>query len=394
MLLRFIPGRILYVTVGAPMITCRASALLPSGFSRAHLYWCRKISQRRILTGLASRRSRSRPAHVCKWCPCPWIGQEIRLQDSINPDFPPLLNISLMNNNEALFQLPHAPVGGKVLRTTSNTTGYCRLGYMWPFPWWRSAVYYLKLLVYGAKRCAGGLGSQFLFQRLQFCWMEVPFRNISVRVERFWHPRPLTSMTMEGLLDCRKHFARWHYATSIARFYLGNSWSPSWEHHEIHTSLERVRCRSLPRWGHTKPRKSCRTRSLDRESSLDTDSERQCTCLMQNWTTCLAQQETCVISQCRHWWRGTSLGKWGWIWKQILWVLVNHFPNMRGKPETSPARRYFAICSTSSWWHQLDYWKDRVWRPPCFKEGLGSRPWRNSLQGLQVCWLPGFEVPL
>ena len=38
-----------------------------------------------------------------------------RWQDSINPDLPPPLKIPMTNNNEALFQLPHAPVGGKVL---------------------------------------------------------------------------------------------------------------------------------------------------------------------------------------------------------------------------------------------------------------------------------------
>ena len=83
MVLRFIPRRILDVIVDAPMVTSLASALLPCDFSRAYLHWCRKISQRRISTWFAARRSRSRSAHVYKWGPCPWIGQEIRLQDSI-----------------------------------------------------------------------------------------------------------------------------------------------------------------------------------------------------------------------------------------------------------------------------------------------------------------------
>ena len=65
-----------------------------------------EISQRRISTRLASRRSRSRPTHAYKW------GQ---LQDSINPDLPSHLKILVTNNNEALFQLRHAPVGGRML---------------------------------------------------------------------------------------------------------------------------------------------------------------------------------------------------------------------------------------------------------------------------------------
>ena len=85
MLPRLTPGRIFYLNAVARVITCRASALLPSGFSRTNLYWCRRISQRRISSWLASRRSRSRPPHAYKWGPCPCIGQWIRLQDLINP---------------------------------------------------------------------------------------------------------------------------------------------------------------------------------------------------------------------------------------------------------------------------------------------------------------------
>ena len=47
--------------------------------------------------------------------PMSWTGRWIRLQDSINPDLPPPRNNPMTNNNEALFQLPHAPVEGKVL---------------------------------------------------------------------------------------------------------------------------------------------------------------------------------------------------------------------------------------------------------------------------------------
>ena len=69
-------------------------------------------------------------------------------------------------------------------------------------------------------------------------------------------------------------------------------------------------------------------------------------------------------------------------------------PGTRSKSEASPARRYFAICSTSSWWHLLDHWSSWVWWPPCFQERLDSWPWPNSAQCLQVCWWRGFEVPL
>ena len=56
------------------------------------------------------RRSQSRPPG-----PCPRTGRWIRLQDSINPDLLLPLKIPMTNNNEALFQLHHAPVGGKML---------------------------------------------------------------------------------------------------------------------------------------------------------------------------------------------------------------------------------------------------------------------------------------
>ena len=44
-----------------------------------------------------------------------WPVDLIRLQDSINPDLPLLLKTPTTNNNEALLQLPHAPVGGGML---------------------------------------------------------------------------------------------------------------------------------------------------------------------------------------------------------------------------------------------------------------------------------------
>ena len=47
--------------------------------------------------------------------PCPWIGQWIQLQDLINPARPPPMRIPTTNIKEALFQLPHTPVGGGML---------------------------------------------------------------------------------------------------------------------------------------------------------------------------------------------------------------------------------------------------------------------------------------
>ena len=50
---------------------------------------------------------------------------------------------------------------------------------------------------YGAYRCAGGLGSQFLLMLAGLCWEEEPLQNISLSVGRFLPPRLLTSMTIE-----------------------------------------------------------------------------------------------------------------------------------------------------------------------------------------------------
>ena len=61
---------------------------------------------------------------------------------------------------------------------------------------------------YGAYRCDGGLGSQFLFLFTGFCWEEEPFLNISLKVELSLSPRPMTSMTMEGSFDLLTLIAR------------------------------------------------------------------------------------------------------------------------------------------------------------------------------------------
>ena len=61
-----------------------------------------------------------------------------------------------------------------------------------------------------------------------------------------------------------------------------------------------------------------------------------------------------------------------------MWIAGNHFPGTRGRPEASPPRRYFTICSSSCWWHQLDYWSRWIWWLLCFEKRLGSWTWRNS----------------
>ena len=100
---------------GRPCDTMSCLFCTAFGFSGANPYWCRRFSQRRRSTWLASRRAQSILPHAYKWSPCPWTGRWIRLQDSINPDLPPPLKTPTTNNNEALFQLPHAPVGDGTL---------------------------------------------------------------------------------------------------------------------------------------------------------------------------------------------------------------------------------------------------------------------------------------
>ena len=60
---------------------------------------------------------------------------------------------------------------------------------------------------YGAYKCAGNLGSQFLFDAYRaLLERDVPFQIILLRVELFLSPRPLTLMTMEGSFDQQTHF--------------------------------------------------------------------------------------------------------------------------------------------------------------------------------------------
>ena len=50
-----------------------------------------------------------------KWGPCPWIGLLILLQDPIFPDLRCVLKFPAASNNEVFFQLPHVPVGDRML---------------------------------------------------------------------------------------------------------------------------------------------------------------------------------------------------------------------------------------------------------------------------------------
>ena len=59
---------------------------------------------------------------------------------------------------------------------------------------------------YGVYKCAGRLGSQFLFTTYSICWKEVPFLNILLLVGRSLSPSPLTLMTTKELFDLQTRF--------------------------------------------------------------------------------------------------------------------------------------------------------------------------------------------
>ena len=60
---------------------------------------------------------------------------------------------------------------------------------------------------YGAYRCAGGLGSHFLFNLIELAWKVLLFLSVLLKVGLFLSLRPLTSKTIEGLFDHLMHFA-------------------------------------------------------------------------------------------------------------------------------------------------------------------------------------------
>ena len=109
------PGKILLMKVGHHAILYLAFSFLPCGFGATNLYWCRRPSQQRTSISHVSRRSRSLLSLAYKLDPCPWIGLWILLPDPIFPDFRFLLRFPAANNTKVLFQLPHVPVGDRML---------------------------------------------------------------------------------------------------------------------------------------------------------------------------------------------------------------------------------------------------------------------------------------
>ena len=59
---------------------------------------------------------------------------------------------------------------------------------------------------YGAYRCAGGLGSKFLFNAYRACVEGVAIPDCFAESRTVFIPRPLTSMTVEGSSDHLMHF--------------------------------------------------------------------------------------------------------------------------------------------------------------------------------------------
>ena len=100
---------------------------------------------------------------------------------------------------------------------------------------------------YGAPRCAGCLGSQFLYNA-HTALFGSRYRAWSFcSVELFLPSRPLTSMTMEGSFHHQTNFVLWQCAVAIANFLLPPSveaftGSP-WDAYILHRNV------SLPhRW--------------------------------------------------------------------------------------------------------------------------------------------------
>ena len=72
----------------------------------------------------------------------------------------------------------------------------------------------------GAYRCAGSLGSKFLFNAYRAFLEGGAAPDCLSESRTVFIPRPLTSMTMEGSFDLQTHFARWLCAIAIANFLL------------------------------------------------------------------------------------------------------------------------------------------------------------------------------
>ena len=61
---------------------------------------------------------------------------------------------------------------------------------------------------YGAYRCAGGLGSKFLFSAYMAVWEGSAMRDFLPKVGQSLSLRLPILMTMDGLFDLLTHFAR------------------------------------------------------------------------------------------------------------------------------------------------------------------------------------------
>ena len=69
-----------------------------------------------------------------------WPVDAFAIFDHSRPSFP------ATTNNETLFQLPLVPVGSGILFKQHRRyyRVFCRVGWAWPSPFWRSAMYYLQ----------------------------------------------------------------------------------------------------------------------------------------------------------------------------------------------------------------------------------------------------------
>ena len=155
-------------------------------------------------TRIVSRRSRSQPPHAYQEDLCPWCGQWIRLLDLVIPDLCSFLKFPTMINNEALFQHHIIPLETEYSSsTTASTTAYCRLGWMWPFPCRRSAVYYLEhqgshwICFHGAEKqgIQAQIPQKVIYQQqrcmsLRSTWqrrVSPGFTGVCSRVQVFWY---------------------------------------------------------------------------------------------------------------------------------------------------------------------------------------------------------------
>ena len=120
--------------------------------------------------------------------------------------------------------------------------------------------------------------------------------------------------------------------------------STSWDAHAMLWGMEAYRQIALD---HCDPYSwnSCGTWNWDFEFPWDANNKRHNFSQNQRGTQRLVYQETCVISQ----WRRPA----------IPWKTMNQekrFSRHARKARSITSTKIFSMCSTSSWWHQLDHW--------------------------------------